>query len=479
MNRFYVEIGTSDFDTLNDRYANNPTWEGLSIEPVKEYFNNLKKYDKNVYRNLAVVGSSCAPDTLPVYTIASKTIQKYNLPIWLRGCSALSQNNPSLSKYKEHVTIQEVKTISVERLFKNIKCHVDLLKVDTEGEDYAIIKKVLDLGYRPTHIIFETCFMADSELNELYTTLRQNHYNFIKRNGDSVQFSKPSVLLIADADWSTGSISKDLQILSKKWQVSILDWKNYTNQSDLKTIFSEFDSVICFTLNAPTAWPVLTNHSVVCCGEVEFEQAVRNHIFIPKAKCLGSVSPSIYTILAKYSRSPIFYTPASARLSRFKKVFHKRPTIQTIGFVGSTTPNSVKNYELFQEICTKSNCQPLVAFKDYTYETMHKFYQSIDLFLCTSTSEGGPLPIFEAIASGIPVFTTPVGLTKELNTIPKFTTADQCVDLIHHYTQTTTHLLNLIDSQYKEFQNSFSMEAFLPYWEKFFEGSRHQTVVMI
>jgi FkbM family methyltransferase len=479
MNRFYVEIGTSDFDTLNDRYAESPTWEGLSIEPVPEYFKNLKRYDKNVYRNLAVVGSCAAPDTLPIYSIASETIKKHNLPSWLRGCSALSKNNPSLQKYKEHITEHEVKTISVEKLFNNIKTHVDLLKVDTEGCDYEIVKQVLLLGHRPTHIIFETCFMSDGELNGLYALLRRNHYDFIKRIGDSVQFSRPSVLLICDADWSTGSIAKDLKHISDKWQISILDWKNYTNQSELSAIFSEFDSIICFTLNAPTAWPILKKHSVICCGEVEFSQYNPNHL-LPIADTYGAVSPTIYTKLTKLSSRPVFYTPASARETRFKRdllVSTKLP-IKRIGFVGPTTPNSVKNYELFQEICTKSNTTGITAFQHYTYQTMPKFYKTIDLLLCTSTSEGGPLPVFEAIASGIPVFSTPVGLVKEMYSIPIFRTADQCVDLINSYNEPKKYL-DLIDRQYHDFIGSFSMEVFLPYWEKFFQGSKYQTTVMI
>jgi len=474
MNRFYVEIGTSDFETLNERYKDSTLWEGLSIEPVKEYYKNLKKYDKNIYRNLAVVGSSCAPDHLPIYTIASKTIQLHNLPTWLRGCSALNQNNPSLCKYKEFVKTEVVKTISVEQLFKNIKCHVDLLKVDTEGNDFDIIKQVFNLGYRPTHLIFETCFMTDSDLHELYAILCKNHYNFIKRVGDSVQFSKQSVLLICDADWSTGSISKDLQHLSKKWQVSILDWK--TNPTDLPTIFSEFDSVICFTLNASKAWPILSNHGIICCGEVEFEQNVRNHLYLPPAITYGAVSPSIYTILTKYSSHPVFYTPASARFDRFHNIPHKFTKTPTLGFVGPTTPHSVKNYELFQEIAIKSKLPTRTAFKEFTYETMHRFYQSIDLLICTSVTEGGPLPVFEAIASGIPVFSTPVGLTKEFSSIPKFTTADQCVDLIHTYFSD----YNLLESQqYQEFTTRFSMEHFLIYWENFFQASKHQTTIFI
>lgn len=470
--RHYLEIGTSDFDTLNDRFFDNPHWSGISIEPVKEYYDNLKKYDKNIYRNLVVVGSSCAPDTLPIYTVASKTIQTHNLPSWLRGCSALSQSNPSLQKYKEYVTKEEVKTISVEQLFKNIKCHVDLLKVDTEGEDFSIVNQVLKLGHRPTHIIFETCFMVDSELIEIYELLRKNNYDFIKRVGDSVQFSKKSVLLIADTNWSTGSISKDLQHLSHKWQVSILDWNDYKDTSTLQSIFNEFDAVICFTLNAPVAWPILRDYSVICCGEIEINAQI-----LPVAEAYGTVSPTIYSKLARLSSHPIFYTPASARLSRFRKRDHK--TLNTLGFAGLSTPRSVKNVELFQDICTVTQTNGLISEKHFTYDNINKFYDQIDLLVCTSHTEGGPLPVFEAIASGVPVISTPVGLTLEMTTIPKFSELSGACDLIKEYKSNSRKYTDLIENQYQELKRYYSMEVFLHYWEKFFEGSKKKTTVMI
>ncbi|HEX7830870.1 MAG TPA: glycosyltransferase family 4 protein, partial [Thermoanaerobaculia bacterium] len=40
---------------------------------------------------------------------------------------------------------------------------------------------------------------------------------------------------------------------------------------------------------------------------------------------------------------------------------------------------------------------------------MREFYQSLDVYVCASRSEGTPNPCLEAAASGVPVLTTPVG----------------------------------------------------------------------
>jgi glycosyltransferase involved in cell wall biosynthesis len=44
---------------------------------------------------------------------------------------------------------------------------------------------------------------------------------------------------------------------------------------------------------------------------------------------------------------------------------------------------------------------------------MPTFYNALDMYISTSRIEGGPVPIIESMACGIPVLTTPVGLVKD------------------------------------------------------------------
>jgi hypothetical protein len=41
--------------------------------------------------------------------------------------------------------------------------------------------------------------------------------------------------------------------------------------------------------------------------------------------------------------------------------------------------------------------------QSYSWETMPRFFQSLDIYLCTSTVEGGPMTTLEALATGCPV----------------------------------------------------------------------------
>lgn len=48
------------------------------------------------------------------------------------------------------------------------------------------------------------------------------------------------------------------------------------------------------------------------------------------------------------------------------------------------------------------------------FDQMPAFYQNIDLFACTSVAEGTPNPVLEAMACGVPIVSTDVGIVPEL-----------------------------------------------------------------
>jgi len=47
---------------------------------------------------------------------------------------------------------------------------------------------------------------------------------------------------------------------------------------------------------------------------------------------------------------------------------------------------------------------------DLPRDAMPNFYRDLDVLVVTSRSEGGPLPLMEALCCGVPVVTTHVGL---------------------------------------------------------------------
>ncbi|MCB1472395.1 MAG: glycosyltransferase family 4 protein [Rhodobiaceae bacterium] len=52
--------------------------------------------------------------------------------------------------------------------------------------------------------------------------------------------------------------------------------------------------------------------------------------------------------------------------------------------------------------------------RQIAFEEMPAFYQALDVFVCTSAMEGTPNPVLEAMATGVPVVSTDVGIVAEV-----------------------------------------------------------------
>jgi glycosyltransferase involved in cell wall biosynthesis len=462
--RTYLEIGSNNFDTLNDKFADRFNWCGVSIEAVPEYFDNLVQHGKNTYINAICTVEESGPRVF--YYVPADAIEKYNLPHWLSGCGSLDlHKQPSLMAYKEYVVSQELETISLAAVLKLVP-KLDLLKIDTEGYDLQLLNAILDKTL-PTNIIFETVFMSQEDFKLLDIRLRTLGYTYKGRDGDSVQYSIPSTLLIVDSNWSTGSIAKDLKYISKSRHIDYLDWGKYIEPAELNKIISEYDSAVSFCLSSPHKWMTLANYGVVCCGKIEVDWIKNTGLL---GNCFSAVSYETYCELLKISSKPVYYTPASVRLSRF--VAQETRPIKILGWCG--VPASAQNFGgvdakrfyMFEEIVKQTGLQYKVSNQDYTYDNIQEFYDSIDLLICTSSTEGGPLGVFEAVACGIPVISTNVGLVKECDSIYKFETVQQACDIIEKLNG--EFLQDYISRQYSQVCSEINMEHTIEDWNKFF-----------
>jgi hypothetical protein len=251
----------------------------------------------------------------------------------------------------------------------------------------------------------------------------------------------------------------------------LLNWNRYPK--DLPASFPEYDAVVIFGLHSPTTWSALAPHGVICCGPCELltTNTWRNNTGGALwGGCFGAVSRECYDGVKAVATKDVFYTPASTRLSRFTR----RPAreVKTLGWcaIKDSAKNfggiDLKRFSMFDEIAKAACLNSRVSGRDFTYDTMQDFYDSIDLLVCTSVSEGGPLPVFEAIACGVPVISTPVGLVKETSTIPTFSTVPYAASLIDSIRSCPDQYAN---AQYKELEG-MSTDRLIRHWEDFFAG---------
>ena len=162
----FVEIGTSDFDTLLQTSEGKI---GLSIEPLKVYLDSLPDKDTVTKVNCAV---SSKDGVVDVYWIDPSDIIKYNLPHWLKGCNSVDTPHPS--------AVHDLRIRNLEHIYKKTECecltwktiveryqieHVEYLKIDTEGHDCTIINNILDTNsLLPKKIFFESNELTSPDL---------------------------------------------------------------------------------------------------------------------------------------------------------------------------------------------------------------------------------------------------------------------------------------------------------------------------
>jgi glycosyltransferase involved in cell wall biosynthesis len=58
--------------------------------------------------------------------------------------------------------------------------------------------------------------------------------------------------------------------------------------------------------------------------------------------------------------------------------------------------------------------EPIHLFNFVPFHQSWRMYADFDVYICSSDVEGGPLTVLEALASGVPVISTPVGLAPEV-----------------------------------------------------------------
>lgn len=185
----YIEIGTSDFDTL----VETSDGIGISIEPLSFYLENLPNKNTNTKLNVAI---SDVDGEETIYFINPNDIISNKLPKWLKGCNSIRTPHPSALKIlnelgKLHLYKSKlIKTITWDTLIReNNITYVDYLKLDTEGHDTVIINSILNsnLNLLPNKIFFESNVLTSREkIDDVLVKLKDRGYMIVQDFGDNI-----------------------------------------------------------------------------------------------------------------------------------------------------------------------------------------------------------------------------------------------------------------------------------------------------
>lgn len=153
----FVEIGTSDFDALIQTAGDHT--RGISIEPIQYYLDRLPN-PAGVIKLCCAVSTTDRSAMLEMYYVPDSAIQEHGLPEWLRGCNSIGDYHLQHRQLGiEHlVRITHVPCYPLAQIFQQHQVtELDLLKIDTEGQDTDILLSfATSMSVRPKKIIFES-----------------------------------------------------------------------------------------------------------------------------------------------------------------------------------------------------------------------------------------------------------------------------------------------------------------------------------
>ena len=177
-----IQIGANDglsFDSINKFIKLHKT-KSVLVEPIKEYFNQLKLNYKNCenifFENLAI---SVNDQINYLYKVKTENLSKYGEHI--KAINSYDFNH--LIKHgvkKNHIIKEKIESISITKLFEKYDFNINLLLVDAEGYDADIVIDLLQNSNFKPIIIFEYVHIKLSTIKILKNLLKEKNYKYIK-----------------------------------------------------------------------------------------------------------------------------------------------------------------------------------------------------------------------------------------------------------------------------------------------------------
>ncbi|MBD3387341.1 MAG: FkbM family methyltransferase [Candidatus Altiarchaeales archaeon] len=179
---FFVEVGAYDGikGDCTHRYIREYGWRGIMVEASARNFEKLKenyeKDDRIILENAAI---SDRTGTCKLYRL-ERDSESYGLNYSMLGSVeyGFALKLKSLPENREYnITTEEVNCMTLDDLLRkhDVK-KIDLLQIDIEGHDYAVINSIDFKTVKPNIIYYESEHMRPDEHADCIRMLEENGY---------------------------------------------------------------------------------------------------------------------------------------------------------------------------------------------------------------------------------------------------------------------------------------------------------------
>lgn len=191
---FFIQVGSNDgivHDPLY-RHVTQNRWEGILIEPVKYYFDLLKRNyagsSQLIFENIAIAERDGYRDFFRIREDLDF------LPGWTKGLGSFNRDVlmkhrwviPNIQRY---IVEEQVECLSLASLLERHAVEkIDLIMIDTEGYDFEIIKQFDFNLMRPKVIVYEHKHIARRDRLDCEKLLKEQNYRLHKHFGNTLAY---------------------------------------------------------------------------------------------------------------------------------------------------------------------------------------------------------------------------------------------------------------------------------------------------
>jgi FkbM family methyltransferase len=144
----FLQIGAMDGVKHDDLYSYvmSYDWTGVLVEPLPDMFEKLVE-NYTLKDGLKFENSAIAEvETVIIYRVPAEKIGTDGIPDWAEGCSTMVPKS-HIEDIVPHMVEQEVRGITISKLYEKYGKHFDFIQIDTEGYDFKIFLQFLQNGF--------------------------------------------------------------------------------------------------------------------------------------------------------------------------------------------------------------------------------------------------------------------------------------------------------------------------------------------
>ena len=180
-----VQIGANDgsrFDEIS-KFIKDYKIKSILVEPVQEYFEDLKKNYQNFenvqFENSAIVAGNQEKE---IFLVNKENLKNYDEHV--RGINSFDKNHLIKHGVKsKHIEKKKINCISISNLLEKYDISdLDLLFIDAEGYDADILVDFLKNSNQEPIIIFEYVHIENKLLESLVGLLLNKKYSYFNIN---------------------------------------------------------------------------------------------------------------------------------------------------------------------------------------------------------------------------------------------------------------------------------------------------------